>query len=99
MRYPVIDLPTRTGPREAFLHPSTDEFGHVHRAGSLHLTVPKSLVEPLHNTDWAEPHPISRRPEWPQTIVMLHSPRDEAELAVATDVLRASWQQATSEEV
>ncbi|NUT97494.1 MAG: phospholipase [Saccharothrix sp.] len=87
-----------TGPWEAFLHPSTDEFGHVHRAGFLHLTVPKPLVEPLLTTGWAEAHPISRRPEWPDTIVMLYAPRDEDELAVATTVLRASWQQATSQE-
>lgn len=84
------------GPWEAFLHPSRDEFGHVHRAGFLHLTVPRPLIAPLVEAGWAEPHPISRRPEWPDTIVMLYAPRDETELAVATAVLRASWQQAAS---
>ncbi|MEV8631009.1 hypothetical protein AB0395_05070 [Streptosporangium sp. NPDC051023] len=40
--------------------------------------------------------PISRRPQWPDTIVMLYAPRDEAELAVAVAVLHASWRQATT---
>ncbi|MFC7563777.1 luciferase family protein [Actinomadura namibiensis] len=82
-------------PWEAFLHPSPDEFGHIHRAGFLHLTVPPPLVAALTGGGWAERHPISLRPQWPDTIVMLYAPRDEAELAVAVAVLRASWRQAS----
>ncbi|MCP2342792.1 luciferase domain-containing protein [Actinomadura rupiterrae] len=78
------------GPWEAFLHPSRDEFGHIHRAGFLHLTVPLPLVPALIENGWAERHPISLRPEWPDTIVMLYAPRDQDELAVATAVLRAA---------
>ncbi|KAB2351710.1 luciferase domain-containing protein [Actinomadura rudentiformis] len=85
------------GPWEAFLHPSRDEFGHIHRAGFMHLTVPPPLMAELAERGWAERHPISLRAEWPDTIVMLYAPRDEAELAVAVAVLRASWQQATTE--
>lgn len=91
----ALRLRRPAGPWEAFLHPSRDEFGHVHRAGFMHLTVPLPLVGRLVEAGWAEPHPISLRPEWPDTIVMLYAPRDEDELAVAVDVLRASWRHAS----
>lgn len=79
---------------DAFLHPSVDEFGHIHRSGFLHLTVPRESLETLVRLGWAEPHPIVRRPEFPDTIVMLYAPRDAEELDVATAVLRASHEQA-----
>ncbi|GAB3832003.1 luciferase family protein [Dactylosporangium cerinum] len=82
---------------EAFLLPSRDEFGHIHRAGFLHLTLPRPLIAPLAEAGWLEAHPISRRPEWPDTIVMLYAPRDPAELDVVAAALHASWQQATSD--
>jgi hypothetical protein len=82
------------GPWQAFLHPSRDEFGHVHRVGFMHLTVPHQLITALTKAGWVEQHPISKRPEWPDTIVMFYAPRDEAELAVAVAAMRASWQQA-----
>jgi NADPH:quinone reductase-like Zn-dependent oxidoreductase len=90
----ALRLREPTGPWEAFLHPSPDEFGHIHRAGFLHLTVPTAWVAPLIEAGWAEPHPISRRPEWPDTIIMLYAPRDQEELAVAIEVLHASYRQA-----
>jgi hypothetical protein len=92
----ALRLVRPAGPWEAFLHPSRDEFGHIHRVGFMHLTVPLELIAPLQAAGWVEPHPISLRPEWPDTIVMLYAPRDEVELAVATAVLRASWQQASA---
>ena len=94
----ALRLTEPAGPWEAFLHPSRDEFGHIHRAGFLHLTLPLELIGPLRTAGWVEPHPISRRPEWPDTIVMLYAPRDEAELSLATAVLHASWLQATNKE-
>ncbi|WP_431951639.1 luciferase family protein [Nocardia lijiangensis] len=81
---------------DAFLHPSVDEFGHVHRSGFLHLAVPLNSVAALTDLGWAEPHPISRRPEFPSSIVMFYAPRDTGELAVATTVLRASYHQAVA---
>jgi hypothetical protein len=83
------------GPWAAFLHPSRDEFGHIHRAGFMHLTLPQPLIAPLAEAGWIEQHPIALRPQWPDTIVMCYAPRDEAELAVAIAVLHASWQQAS----
>jgi len=90
----ALRLRRPSGPWEAFLHPSRDEFGHVHRTGFLHLTLPRPLIAPLTEAGWVEPHPISRRPEWPDTIVMLYAPRNDAELAVVVAALRASWRQA-----
>ncbi|ROO85271.1 hypothetical protein EDD29_2813 [Actinocorallia herbida] len=92
----ALRLHDPAGPWEAYLHPSRDEFAHIHRSGFLHLTVPAALAAPLERAGWAEPHPISRRPEWPDAIVMLYAPRDEADLAVARAVLRASWRQAAA---
>ncbi|MEV6339974.1 luciferase family protein [Nocardia vinacea] len=85
------------GPWDAFLHPSRDEFGHIHRSGFLHLTLPREIIPPLAAAGWVEPHPISRRPEWPDTIVMLYAPRDESELDLVTAALHASWRRASDQ--
>lgn len=79
---------------EAFLHPSVDEFGHIHGSGFMHLTVPAEALGPLTELGWVEPHPISRRPEFPSGIVMLYAPRDAEELEVVATVMRASYEQA-----
>ena len=83
------------GPWKAFLHPSRDEFGHIHRVGFMHLTLPEPIIAPLTQAGWIEVHPISLRPQWPDTIVMFYAPRDEDELAAAVAALNASWRQAS----
>jgi Family of unknown function (DUF5519) len=83
-----------SGPWEAFLPPTRDEFGHVHRSGFLHLTLPLPLVAALGGAGWVEPHPITRRASFPDTIVMLYAPRNDADLAMAVAALRASWEHA-----
>lgn len=93
----ALRLHRPNGPWEAFLHPSPDEFGHIHRAGFMHLTLPEPVIAPLTETGWIELHPISLRPQWPDTIVMLYAPRDEDELAVAVAALNASWRQAANQ--
>ncbi|MFF7437320.1 luciferase family protein [Streptomyces sp. NPDC008122] len=90
-------IPERDRSFTAFLHPSVDEFGHVHRSGFLHLAVEPTALPALVDLGWAEPHPITRRPEFPDTIVMLYAPRDEEELEVATAVLRSSYAQAVAD--
>lgn len=82
------------GPWEAFLPPTRDEFGHVHRSGFMHLTLPLPLVTVLGRAGWVEPHPITRRTDFPDTIVMFYAPRNNADLAVAVAALRASWEAA-----
>ncbi|WP_431970167.1 luciferase family protein [Nocardia sp. bgisy134] len=89
-------LPRADRDFDAFLHPSVDEFGHVHRTGFMHLTIPVSSVAVLTDLGWVEPHPISKRPEFPSGIVMFYAPRDTDELTVATTVLQASYDQAAA---
>jgi Family of unknown function (DUF5519) len=89
-----LRLPVRSRAIEAFLHPTVDEFAHIHRAGFMHLTLPSALVERLEATGWAERHPITARTGFPSTIVMLYAPRDADELELAQAALRASYDQA-----
>jgi hypothetical protein len=84
-----LRLPGSTAGREAFL--AFDEFAHVHRNGFMHLTLPRWLISTLDEAGWVEPHPIARRPEFPDTIVMLYAPRDEEELALTAAILDASY--------
>ncbi|MFJ8086512.1 luciferase family protein [Streptomyces sp. NPDC096205] len=93
---PALRIDRRDRPFEAFLHPAVDEFGHLHRAGFPHLTVPVTALPLLTELRWTEPHPISRRAGVPDSIVMLYAPRDEDELEVAATVLRASYEQAVA---
>lgn len=78
------------GPWEAFLTPTRDEFGHVHVSGFLHLMLPPPVIGTLLEADWIELHPITRRPEFPDTAVMFYAPRDHDELAVALSAVDAS---------
>lgn len=82
------------GPRSAFLTGTPDEFGHVHRAGFMHLMLPPAVLHALDRAGWLELHPITRRPEFPDNCVMFYAPRDESELDVAVAAVRASWAQA-----
>jgi hypothetical protein len=84
-----LRLPGSTAGREAFL--AFDEFAHVHRSGFLHLTLPLWLISRLDEAGWVEPHPIVRRPQFPETIVMLYAPRDEEELALTAAALNTSY--------
>ncbi|RCG24497.1 phospholipase [Sphaerisporangium album] len=78
------------GPWEAFLTPTRDEFGHVHTSGFLHLMLPLQVITVLAEAGWVEMHPITRRPDFPDTAVMFYAPRDHDELAVALAAIRAS---------
>ncbi|WP_239312334.1 MULTISPECIES: luciferase family protein [unclassified Frankia] len=82
------------GPWEAFLTPTRDEFGHVHTSGFLHLMLPRPVIAALSEAGWVELHPITRRPDFPDTAVMFYAPRDHDELAVAMAAIGASWAQA-----
>lgn len=82
-------LPSSNAPREAFLW--GDEFAHVHASGFLHMTLPLKWIGPLIDAGWAEMHPITKRPEFPPTIVMVYAPRDADELAFVCDLVRLSY--------
>ena len=68
------------------------EFAHLHppRDGSLHMTLPPEIVEKVIENGWAEFHPLAGRYGLPANIVMVYGPRDEEELAVVGNLIRAS---------
>src|SRR3954468_8998006 len=76
--------------REAFM--VGHEFAHLHPAsdGSLHLTLPPDEVDRVIENGWAERHPLAGRHGLPANIVMVYGPRDDQELAVVEDLVRAS---------
>lgn len=80
------------GPAEAFM--VGREFGHGHAQGdhSLHLTLPLDVVAAVEATGWVEPHFLVLSGRLPRTHVMLYAPRDEAEVAVALRIVRASYE-------
>jgi hypothetical protein len=79
-----------TGPPEAFM--VGREFAHLHPAPdhSLHAMLPLELADEAIDLGWAEIHPVARRGLIPPNAVMLYAPRDEDELAVVEDLVRAS---------
>jgi hypothetical protein len=73
------------------------EFAHLHPPsdGSLHMAIPPDVVDRVIENGWAERHPLAGRRGLPGTIVMVYGPRDEDELAVVEDLVRASHALAT----
>jgi len=80
-----------TGPPEAFL--TGREFAHLHPSPdhSLHAMLPPDVAARAVEAGWAEVHPVARMGAIPPNAVMLYAPRDDAELDVITDLLRASY--------
>jgi len=68
------------------------EFAHIHPPGdgSLHVVLPPGVVEQAIERGWAERHPLAGRFGLPANIVMVYGPRDENELKVVEDLVRAS---------
>jgi phospholipase/carboxylesterase len=68
------------------------EFAHLHpaRDGSLHMALPPAIVDRVIDAGWAERHPLAGKHGLPNNIVMVYGPRDEAELEIVADLVRAS---------
>jgi hypothetical protein len=68
------------------------EFAHLHPRsdGSLHMTLPPEDVDGVIECGWAERHPLAGKHGLPNNIVMVYGPRDDAELEVVCDLIRAS---------
>lgn len=68
------------------------EFAHLHPAsdGSLHMALPPAIVQQVIDNGWAERHPLAGKYGLPNNIVMVFGPRDETELSVVLDMVRAS---------
>jgi hypothetical protein len=73
------------------------EFAHLHPSsdGSLHMALPPDVVDRVIENGWAEHHPLAGRYGLPGNIVMVYGPRDEDELSVVEDLIRASHALAT----
>ena len=85
-----LDEALARGPDGAFQRGR--EFAHLHPAhdGSLHMTLPRALYEEVLVKGWGEPHPISGT-------MMVWGPRNEEELEVIWNLVRASYDYATGE--
>jgi hypothetical protein len=80
-----------SGPSEAFM--VGREFCHGHAQGdrSLHLTLPVELARSIEEAAWVEPHFLVLTGQLPPTHVMLYAPRDDDEVAIALEIVRASY--------
>ena len=68
------------------------EFAHIHPRydGSLHMTLPPSIVDRVVANGWAELHPLAGKYGLPANIVMIYGPRNESEFEIVANLLRAS---------
>jgi hypothetical protein len=68
------------------------EFAHLHPRddGSLHMALPPAIVESVIDNGWAEYHPLAGQHGLPRNIVMVYGPRDDAELEIVAELVRAS---------
>jgi hypothetical protein len=78
------------GAREAFM--VGQEFAHLHPPsdGSLHMALPPDIVDDVIENGWAERHPLAGQQGLPDNIVMVYGPRDDEDLGVVEDLVRAS---------
>lgn len=83
------------GPAEAFM--IGREFAHLHPVsdGSLHMMLPPDLARTVDEQGWGEQHPVARMGLIPPTAMMVYGPRDEGELEIVWEILRASHAFAT----
>jgi hypothetical protein len=68
------------------------EFAHLHPPsdGSLHLVLAPAIVDAVIDNGWAERHPLAGRYGLLANIVMVYGPRDEEEVQIVADLVRAS---------
>jgi phospholipase/carboxylesterase len=86
----VLDEEAARGPAEAFM--TGREFAHLHPAsdGSLHMMLPRELARLVEERGWGEQHPVARLGLIAPNAMMVYGPRDEGELEIVWELLRAS---------
>lgn len=67
------------------------EFAHLHphHDGSLHLSVPGSVMKEVEDARWGLPHPV-------QDALLVFGPRDRQELEVVWDLVQLSYEWVTT---
>ncbi|MCO4773808.1 MAG: phospholipase [Deltaproteobacteria bacterium] len=75
------------------------EFAHIHPDGSLHLPLPPDRVAEAADAGWVERHPWIGTREGFTGLVMLFSPRTEAELEVCLQLIVDSYNHVTGRSV
>lgn len=87
-------------PAVALVHPPKfvkhSEIAHVHSEGSSHVLLSLEDARSVLRTGWGQRHPISGV-LMPLTYVMIYAPRDEHELEVWKNIVRASVAFTTAE--
>ena len=85
------------GPASAFI--DDHEFCHIHPLpeGSIHLTLPPTLVRRAIEFGWAEPHTLAVAGLMAETLVMVYAPRDDGEAGVVWNLIMASFRFALGE--
>ena len=84
-------LSTYQGPENGFLYKGTNEFAHVHTTGFLHISIPPTIIDSLIENGWAEIHPVTRRPDFYDNIVMVYAPMDEVKLLFVIELIKTSY--------
>lgn len=96
------------GSRALVLHDSMDcnhdafmvgrEFAHIHPhpdSGSMHMHLPPEDALDVIDTGWGESHYLVTQGRYPLGLVMVFSPRDDAELETVKTIVRRSYDYAT----
>ena len=74
------------------------EFAHIHPhpdSGSMHLQLAAQDAQAVIETGWGESHYLVTQGKWPMGLVMVFSPRDDAELETVKTIVQRSYNYAT----
>lgn len=74
------------------------EFAHIHPHpdnGSMHLKLNAEDAQAVIDTGWGESHYLVTQGHYPMGLVMVFSPRDEAELETVKTIVTRSYEYAT----
>lgn len=70
------------------------EFAHIHPHpdnGSMHLQIGAQDAQAIIDAGWGEDHYLVTQGRWAKGLVMIFSPRDEAELEIVKTIVQRSY--------
>ena len=74
------------------------EFAHIHPHpdnGSMHVKLPADEAQHVVDTGWGEDHYLVTQGHYPKGLIMVFSPRDDAELEEVKKIVTKSYNYAT----